>query len=62
MFTTLPTPLDCMATAANSPPSHVPQARAIPSSSVVSVMSRIAGSASHSSRNLPRPASGTVAT
>ena len=45
MLTQLPTPLDCISSAARSPPSQAPAASATPSSSVVSTTSRIAARA-----------------
>src|SRR6266571_1266980 len=61
-FTQLPTPLDCMRSAARSPPSHAPAARATPSSSVVSGTAVIPLSAWQSSIRRLWPASGTYDT
>ena len=45
MLTQLPTPLDCISSTARSPPSQAPAASATPSSSVVSTVVLISGSA-----------------
>ena len=59
MLMQLPSPLDCISSAARSPPSQAPAASATPSSSVVSTTSRISGSARQRSISREWPASGT---
>jgi hypothetical protein len=59
MLMQLPTPLDCIRSAARWPPSQAPAASATPSSSVVSAMSRISGSALQRAISRAWPASGT---
>jgi hypothetical protein len=59
MFTQLPTPLDCINSTERSPPSQAPADSATPSSSVVSTVVWIAGSACDSSIRREWPASGT---
>ena len=58
----LPTPLDCISSALRAPPSQAPAARAMPSSSVVSVTTCIAASASQRWISAVWPASGTCET
>src|SRR5215207_11137998 len=58
----LPTPDDCMAIMARVPPSQQPVAMPMPSSSVVSVTSRMAPSASTMLSRGVSPPSGTVQT
>jgi hypothetical protein len=62
MLTQLPTPEDCISNAPRAPPSHAPASTATPSSSVVSVTTRIALSPPHSFKSRVWPASGTCAT
>ena len=52
-------PLDCISSAARSPPSQAPAASATPSSSVVSATSRMSASARQRSISRACPASGT---
>jgi len=59
MLMQLPTPLDCMSSAARWPPSAAPATRPTPSSSVVSTTSTICGSPWHSVMSWLCPASGT---
>jgi hypothetical protein len=59
MLMQLPSPLDCISSAARSPPSQAPAASATPSSSVVSTTSRMSGSARQRSISRECPASGT---
>ena len=62
MLMQLPTPLDCSSRTPRSPPSHAPASIATPSSSVVSVTTRVSGSASKERIRRLWPASGTIAT
>jgi hypothetical protein len=59
MLTQLPTPLDCISSAARWPPSQAPAASATPSSSVVSDTSRMPASARQRAISRAWPASGT---
>ncbi len=59
MLTQLPTPLDCISRALRWPPSQAPLHSATPSSSVVSAMARMAGSAWAALISSTSPPSGT---
>ncbi len=59
MLMQLPTPEDCISSAARWPPSQAPAASAMPSSSVVSTIACMAGSASAAVIRWAWPASGT---
>src|SRR5579883_702333 len=59
MLTQLPTPLDCIKSTARFPPSQAPAASATPSSSVVSTVVLMSGSACDSWIRREWPASGT---
>src|SRR5581483_10766102 len=61
MLMQLPTPLDCISSAARLPPRNAPAANATPSSSVVNVTARISASCWHNSIKRLRPPSGTNA-